>query len=720
MGDHMYPIYNEASAEWATPPCHVLITTETDNVKIAEFENDLPQSKGLFLIYKANNLQSLSSLLEFPADTKLIYTYSFDGDTKNVYHFKDLSIPIVRSWLADNCYIVIIGEPINLEEEIRDDLIVLCSDKLANLNDVEFNHLIQKINLKLEEQQDENNEIMDDDMNHCVYNLFTESNNNLHVLINPSIEQFQYHMKLQLELGLGRKFKMFYSGHGTEDGELLLREAFYSGEDFKTFLKSLKMKHTPNLSILINSCFSMSFIEKVTGIVIDFDSFFKNLLSLSDQQMKQFNAKTYLENKEMSAKVFTKLVELFGNNRSLFRKQVGQTMLYFIPTSKNGELKSSGLLSEIYFNQEGVDKLGSRSTTNINKYKNFCTTMKKKYKKLPVPVKPILKKITYPTVHIFKAENGDSCLFKFNKWNILIDGGLIPKSGSKIDIKTPCFYEKVKHLKKLDCVILTHGDADHINGLVALVCMMKRISLEIPEFYLNTLRKYYCRNYIHAYILSEMLKKEKTVKMRKNEMFQKEDGNDKLYIHFVSPTKENFTKMQNAMKVKVAKSAGKPNTHHLKLDDTIKEKGDINETGIVVWIHCVKSKTRWNLLFTGDAKGKQIVEDFDAYLKKLKEDDTYDAVKYKSFSQIVFDYMDAPHHGSEENELFDLIDNAKTIKHLSFSTDGSIYGHPSVNMAQVVNKNNIEKIYFNYEEQRNNFDESPKFVFEQETISLKK
>ena len=51
--------------------------------------------------------------------------------------------------------------------------------------------------------------------------------------------------------------------------------------------------------------------------------------------------------------------------------------------------------------------------------------------------------------------NGDSTLIQYKDINILIDAGGLKRSGEKI-------YNKIKDLKKLDYVIFTHADSDHI------------------------------------------------------------------------------------------------------------------------------------------------------------------------------------------------------------------------------------------------------------------
>lgn len=76
------------------------------------------------------------------------------------------------------------------------------------------------------------------------------------------------------------------------------------------------------------------------------------------------------------------------------------------------------------------------------------------------------------TVTFLNVGQGDSTLITTpNKKNILIDGGTMPKEWSTFDagknIVVP--YLKKKGIKKLDLVVATHPDMDHIGGLIAVL-----------------------------------------------------------------------------------------------------------------------------------------------------------------------------------------------------------------------------------------------------------
>lgn len=76
------------------------------------------------------------------------------------------------------------------------------------------------------------------------------------------------------------------------------------------------------------------------------------------------------------------------------------------------------------------------------------------------------------TVTFLDVGQGDSILITTpGKKNVLIDGGTIPKEWSTFDagknVVVP--YLKKKGIKKLDIVIATHPDLDHIGGLIAVL-----------------------------------------------------------------------------------------------------------------------------------------------------------------------------------------------------------------------------------------------------------
>lgn len=68
-------------------------------------------------------------------------------------------------------------------------------------------------------------------------------------------------------------------------------------------------------------------------------------------------------------------------------------------------------------------------------------------------------------------------MFSWKEWNVLIDGGL----NYALD-KPPCFRDEICKLNKFDLVVLTHGDADHVNGLLPF---FKHLSIHTENFFVH-------------------------------------------------------------------------------------------------------------------------------------------------------------------------------------------------------------------------------------------
>ncbi|GLD68662.1 microtubule-associated protein 1B-like protein [Lates japonicus] len=69
-------------------------------------------------------------------------------------------------------------------------------------------------------------------------------------------------------------------------------------------------------------------------------------------------------------------------------------------------------------------------------------------------------KLSRPCCYIFPGGRGDSAFFAVNGFNVLVNGGSDPRS---------CFWKLVRHLDRIDSVLLTHIGADNLPGLNSLL-----------------------------------------------------------------------------------------------------------------------------------------------------------------------------------------------------------------------------------------------------------
>lgn len=69
-------------------------------------------------------------------------------------------------------------------------------------------------------------------------------------------------------------------------------------------------------------------------------------------------------------------------------------------------------------------------------------------------------KLSRPCCYVFPGGRGDCAFFAVNGFNVLVNGGSDPKS---------CFWKLVRHLDRIDSVLLTHAGVDNLPGLNTLL-----------------------------------------------------------------------------------------------------------------------------------------------------------------------------------------------------------------------------------------------------------
>lgn len=77
-------------------------------------------------------------------------------------------------------------------------------------------------------------------------------------------------------------------------------------------------------------------------------------------------------------------------------------------------------------------------------------------------------KLSRPCCYIFPGGRGDSAFFAVNGFNVLVNGGSDPRS---------CFWKLVRHLDRIDSVLLTHIGVDNLPGVNSLL-LRKVVELE--------------------------------------------------------------------------------------------------------------------------------------------------------------------------------------------------------------------------------------------------
>ncbi|XP_064169375.1 microtubule-associated protein 1B-like isoform X1 [Anguilla rostrata] len=98
--------------------------------------------------------------------------------------------------------------------------------------------------------------------------------------------------------------------------------------------------------------------------------------------------------------------------------------------------------------------------TDFTEYLSETVDVPSPFDLLEPPTSGGFLKLSKPCCYIFPGGRGDSALFAVNGFNILVDGGSERKS---------CFWKLVRHLDRIDSVLLTHIGADNLPGINGLL-----------------------------------------------------------------------------------------------------------------------------------------------------------------------------------------------------------------------------------------------------------
>ncbi|XP_067105030.1 microtubule-associated protein 1A isoform X1 [Osmerus mordax] len=97
--------------------------------------------------------------------------------------------------------------------------------------------------------------------------------------------------------------------------------------------------------------------------------------------------------------------------------------------------------------------------TEFTEYVSETVDVPSPFDLLEPPTSGGFLKLSKPCCYIFPGGRGDSALFAVNGFNILVDGGSERRS---------CFWKLVRHLDRIDSVLLTHIGADNLPGINGL------------------------------------------------------------------------------------------------------------------------------------------------------------------------------------------------------------------------------------------------------------
>lgn len=330
------------------------------------------------------------------------------------------------------------------------------------------------------------------------------------------------------------------------------------------------------------------------------------------------------------------------------------------------------------------------------------------------------------TVKFLKAFNGDSILISYlddkdKGRNILIDGGL---DGTYYDSSQNAYGELKSTInsiidrgEKIDLLILSHIDNDHINGLLRWFEDDSDAYKVIEKVWFNSGKliaeyikqpnnsnlqipfkpKYVVTTGVKEGLVFENYLLEYNIWNRRiieEGSFCVENG---LQIRVLSPNKKQLIKLLKEYKKQTGDdtyTSGRKKDWNIDIKTLIEEEKESkfyqdsspkNGSSIALLVSYKKK----DFLFLADSHPKQIVE----ALKKLG---------YTKENPIELELLQIAHHGSKANNNKELFEITKTDNYV-ISTNSLTHNHPHKRtLARVISINPKATFYFNYEYVLNN------------------
>jgi beta-lactamase superfamily II metal-dependent hydrolase len=332
------------------------------------------------------------------------------------------------------------------------------------------------------------------------------------------------------------------------------------------------------------------------------------------------------------------------------------------------------------------------------------------------------------TIKFLKAYKGDSILLSFSNSenttrNILIDGGTGSTFENKARNKGDLYYaiETLKNNnQKIDLLILTHIDDDHIGGILKWFSKDKAAYDLIDKVWFNsgkTIAKYFQSEENKELELSLEIFDDSFTSVKQGRVFEDYIEEHKIWdkkiilngnneelngvkIQILSPTNKKLEKLLTEFKKPKHNyfTSGVESDWCISLSDFIKEENSkeykfdeddsVPNGSSIAFILTFNEKS---YVFLGDSHPTDIIESLtDLGFSKEKP--------------LISELLKVSHHGSCRNTNKELLEIIKTDNYI-ISSDGTSDNLPNKRtFARIVNENPNTTIHFNYEK-------LPRFIF---------
>ena len=570
-------------------------------------------------------------------------------------------------------FVLVIGDPLGLEEELSEQVVQVC--RMAHLEVEEIKRNIDRMAVERKASY---------------HYADLEKSRIVSLLLSPTVAELQEVLSNNVSL----KLHIIYAGHAYDDGSWIISERECFGEyEIRKCLESIRFSH--RVYLILDCCYAIKAfgaekanLKLLEGTIRVSTSLLKDpdaAITCIRNAFVDRNSDNFEESDDQlieNQRLFTEtVVQVYDSGFSsqcvnhehrrlisvdIKLKALGNLTvpLYLYPLSAS-HLDPWGAMREFY----GLKGESDDNRILIGKIGHlFSRGQLKRAKKAEV-----LTPTDNPQLVCFPAGNGDSTLFRWHGFNMLVDGGRSDKN--------PCFWPVVSRLPRtewLDEVIVTHFDEDHIIGILA---MFKDLQVPITGR-LHTTMPY------KANPSGRSAKQgAKLVKMAEDQKVKCQDleaSTDPVcHVHFnACQERFNYTYVDdlhydclgvNCFKgdcLKVYMLTPGPTKHRTTVQKqvaTARRGGNAlsasNMASASLLIHCRPycGTSRFALL-TGDAPCQPILDGLEKIIPRTN-------------GKFQLHYADVPHHGSSKNDpkLFFSSIEASVVM---ISTNGNIYNHP--------------------------------------------
>ncbi len=334
------------------------------------------------------------------------------------------------------------------------------------------------------------------------------------------------------------------------------------------------------------------------------------------------------------------------------------------------------------------------------------------------------------TIHMLKADIGDAFIIDVKEgeesFTMVVDGG--PRRSMRTVVTA------IEALERIDMMVLTHYDSDHIGGILEYLTTNKEKAKLINKYWINCPHiRVRMDNKVSASEMAtlktffEQLEAEGAEVDWREEVLQGmtyTSPNGLVKLEVITPTKDSRKLNEEAYDKDMAKrkisAARVLMDYDTPLQDLAKMKTPSSKQVVNnASISFIMETPDCRILMLGDVQSGDVYK----YLTELREGETY-----SKEHKLKVDYVKVPHHGSRYNLTSELLDIIDCDNYLISTCGGeevaegkdTKYNHPDrMTIAKILlhegrNKGNKINLYFNYN--NGDFEARKTYLFHKEEL----